>query len=459
MLCVHLPRLAPFAGLALMSVALGCGGSSSGPSGSTLLLPAGGGTVSARGGDVTLTLPAGAVAADTKVTAEPLSSPPERDRVVAGTAFRFTSTAFALPIKLRIMYDESKLPEGTAEDDLAIYKLVDGAWTPTDSVVDPDTDSVTAMVDGFSDYGILSSGSSVAAEATYDEDGLTPSVRVSWRRNGFTIGTGSTSRWQVYRNDVSASPVLVLSNPTSRVLDSSSHSNTEFTNYADFATGGTTCEHTEPANATLGSTPSPVPGRSYFYQVQAVYGITSIDLPGGGSAGGTGTTAGGTGITSGGTGVTTGTTSGSTGGEVQCYFVTEKATTGRATPLVRPIGPTSATLTSNVATLSFQAPSGIDIILRYVLEFSSDPSFPRDRTVGIAGESATGGTIVRSVDTTSGLFAGAATPDGTPLSAVPTLYCRAGIRNAADRPGPVRDPFSGLRYLYGPAATLTRPSP
>ncbi|MER3496100.1 MAG: hypothetical protein C4320_04425, partial [Armatimonadota bacterium] len=38
------------------------------------------------------------------------------------------------------------------------------------------------------------------------------------------------------------------------------------------------------------------------------------------------------------------------------------------------------------------------------------------------------------------------------------FYYRIGARNLQDRPGPVKDPQTGLRYIFGPGLRLTRPN-
>ncbi len=116
-----------------------------------------GGTVSAAGGQVTLVVPAGAVATPVTVTVAPVSAPPANPGLVANTTFDFgpNGTTFAQPVQLTIEYDPADIPSGIMEADLLLQAVVNSVWQPVPgSTVDEAANTVTGSINSFSEYGI-----------------------------------------------------------------------------------------------------------------------------------------------------------------------------------------------------------------------------------------------------------------------------------------------------------------
>lgn len=123
---------------------------------------AAGGSVATSDGGVKLDFPAGAVSGTTPITVEPAPNPPQNPDLIPGTAYEFgpDGTTFSTPVKLTIRYDKSKLPQGTAESSLGLYKLIGGSWQKiTGSGANPAAGTVSGSISSFSTYGILSGGS------------------------------------------------------------------------------------------------------------------------------------------------------------------------------------------------------------------------------------------------------------------------------------------------------------
>ncbi len=352
------------------------------------------------------------------------------------------------------------------------------------------------------------SNSRTAADDVVAEAGIFPEgsdlfgVRIKWRLDLFARGNSQRVEWQVYRNDVPDSPVLVVGGlNTSGVDDSLTGRNV---NYGDFGgvIGGSTCNNT--ANPTTSATvDGVVAGRPYTYSVALVYRLSELDLPGtttggtgglttGGTTGGlttggsglttggtTATTGGTTGLTTGGTtGLTTGGTTATTGGTTAtttgtttttggtgtttggnfCYFISARATAkGIATPLARTllVLPVSNAAVTGDSAFTFQsAVTSFPISIQYALQFSSDPNFPKNKSKVYA-------TIIRSDLGTlsSGVITGLLNKLRSDFGSSTTeLWWRVGARNVADKPGPVPD-ASGERYVFSAARRFTIPSP
>jgi hypothetical protein len=312
-----------------------------------------------------------------------------------------------------------------------------------------------------------------------------PGVRISWSRDALLRGNNEGPfNWQVYRNDDQTTPVAVTQGPNSTVIDdftgSGNNLGSNFYQSEDFGTTqGGECPGL-PGSTALTLNPL-TPGEPYSYSLEVVYRVSSLSIPSPGSTGGGGTTGGGGlttggGTTTGGTtggGLTTGggtTTGGTTGGGTTtggtttgggttgtgssfCYFITPRqAVPGIATPLVRPELRSPAQGASVTTPIAFSASSVrgsvISIALEYVIQFSSDPLFPANRTITEApfvDTTTPGGQAVTSpvIDATSYF----------PTSA--TLYWRVGVRNLADSPGPVPD-SAGRRYVFSGVRSFTR---
>ena len=117
-----------------------------------------GGQVVAAAGNVTLVLPAGALAAGTAITVSPAVNPPADPALVPGTAYDLgpNGTQFAQPVALRIRYNPAALPAGANPAQFRVARLVGGLWTPIPgSTVNVGTATVTGQTGGFSVYAIV----------------------------------------------------------------------------------------------------------------------------------------------------------------------------------------------------------------------------------------------------------------------------------------------------------------
>lgn len=341
----------------------------------------------------------------------------------------------------------------------------------------------------------------VTAEALVLPDD-TPAVRLSWRPDAFIKGNNQRFQWQIYRSDVFGAPVMIAPGFATEAIDDARPRT--FTWY-DFEgiIGGAFCDNTTPANPTDQDATGVVPGTVYTYQIELIYSLSALDLPGTG----TGTTNGGggtTGLTTGGTtGLTTGGTTGglttggtgfgggrnmvtvegiedevpfSTGGadmafgseEVfalaqtggggdRCYFASTKVPTkGQATPFLRPAlrSPVNNAVIATAPVFVFTSVRGPtqSVVIEYVLQLSDDPTFPKNRTIMPA----------------EGRFIDNSSPAGAQLSTSPVrdaltafrgsewIYWRIGARNINDNPGPV--PVGGERYIFSAPFRFRRPT-
>lgn len=138
---------------------VGCGGDDSPTTPSS---PAGqaigpaGGDITAAAGQVELSFPAGAVAAEILVTVEAASGAPADAGMITGRCYDFgpDGTQFAQPAGLTIHFDPATLPSGVTETELQLCKAVTGGWLPVvGSTVDTNAHTVTGEVISFSVYG------------------------------------------------------------------------------------------------------------------------------------------------------------------------------------------------------------------------------------------------------------------------------------------------------------------
>ncbi|UCG54455.1 MAG: hypothetical protein JSV32_07705, partial [Dehalococcoidia bacterium] len=97
--------------------------------------------------------------------------PPPEDSNVIGLVYDLgpDGTTFDPPITLTFTYDESLIPEGVVEEDLviAIYDEASGQWVELEgSVVNPETNTITAPVSHFTSFTILAYSRPVAFTAS-----------------------------------------------------------------------------------------------------------------------------------------------------------------------------------------------------------------------------------------------------------------------------------------------------
>jgi hypothetical protein len=115
-----------------------------------------GGTINLAGGNVTLTLPPGALPNDIFLTVVPATNLPSGGpNPIPGTAWDFgpDGLVFDKPVTMTIKYDPANLPQGTDESELRIHKLVNGSYVQVDAgSVDVVNHTLSAPVNGFSIY-------------------------------------------------------------------------------------------------------------------------------------------------------------------------------------------------------------------------------------------------------------------------------------------------------------------
>jgi hypothetical protein len=121
-------------------------------SAATSTLGAAGGTLSSPDGRVTLDVPAGALAADTVISIQPITNHAHGGR---GNAYRFTpdGQTFQMPVTLTFTYIDADL-EGTVAEALgAAYQSADGYWHWVKyPVLDIAAKTVTVSIVHFTDY-------------------------------------------------------------------------------------------------------------------------------------------------------------------------------------------------------------------------------------------------------------------------------------------------------------------
>lgn len=176
-----------------------------------------GGTITAASGNVSVTLPAQALAAPVALTVAPLANPPGAAGLVGGTAYDFgpNGTQFAQPVTLKIKYDAAQVSPAADPTLFRLHLLNGGVWEAVPgSSVDVATRTVTGTTTHFSSYAVaqvtipvasvalspgspfnLSAGSTQQLSATpRDAGGNALSNRlVTWNSSANLIATVSTS--------------------------------------------------------------------------------------------------------------------------------------------------------------------------------------------------------------------------------------------------------------------------
>jgi len=356
---------------------------------------------------------------------------------------------------------------------------------------------VVALV-GAGNGGSQDTVSNVAARATmYPNEAGIPAVHLTWSPNAFAGGNSQRAAWQIWRNDVLDSPIGVANGLSQDYTDALG--NTFAIGALDYAVFqanqagfNQVCNYAQSFDsANTIAVPSIAVGQQYIYQVQEVYDLLSIDLPGGsssqtsggtstastasgstasgstatgstgtgttgttGTSGSIGGTTGTTGTTGTGTTSTAGTTGTTTGGGQLCYFLTSKVTAvGLATPLNVPVlgtplqgqslnGATNFSTTSVLGTTS-------PITVQYVLEFSSTINFAKGTFFQVANFfSNQTGTIQNPG---SGIDPGVYFPNASQTT---PIYWRYGARNIADVPGPAPDALTHEPFIFCPPRTF-----
>lgn len=115
-------------------------------------LGAAGGTLSSPDGRVTLSVPAGALAADTVIAIQPITNHAHGGK---GNAYRFTpdGQTFQTPITLKFTYTDADLEGTVAQAMGAAYQSADGYWHwVRNPVLDATAKTVTVSTTHFTDY-------------------------------------------------------------------------------------------------------------------------------------------------------------------------------------------------------------------------------------------------------------------------------------------------------------------
>ena len=116
-----------------------------------------GGTATGYNGNVTVTVPAGALAVNTAISIALVSSPPADPKLVPGTAYDLgpTGTQFAQPVTLAIKYDPAQVAAGFTPSQLRVYKWTGTIWAAlTGSTVNLPTSVATGQTSSFSIYAV-----------------------------------------------------------------------------------------------------------------------------------------------------------------------------------------------------------------------------------------------------------------------------------------------------------------
>lgn len=121
---------------------------------------AGGGTVTALDGRVTLVVPPGAVSGEVGITVQPVTNVPQVGRfaAVAGSVVDLgpDGATFAQPIEVTLGYADEELPPGVIEELLGLFRFDGSTWQRVPgSRVDPAANTVTGGVTSFSTYGVV----------------------------------------------------------------------------------------------------------------------------------------------------------------------------------------------------------------------------------------------------------------------------------------------------------------
>jgi uncharacterized delta-60 repeat protein len=127
-----------------------------------------GGSVDAHNGRVSVDFPAGAVLEDTNIRVSPLANVGVPG-LVAPTVFDFgpDGAVFDSPVTLTLRYNQSEVPEGFDETQFIMLGSTHdtGELVPIPgSTVDPDANTITAPISGFSTFGMAISGCTVEGE-------------------------------------------------------------------------------------------------------------------------------------------------------------------------------------------------------------------------------------------------------------------------------------------------------
>ena len=116
-----------------------------------------GGVLSAAGGAVTLSVPAGGVAIPTLILVRPVASPLADARILPGTAFEIGPIGSSMRGTLTLRFDPAALPAGIAGESLQLYTMSGNGWVLVGgSKVDVAAKTVTGTIFGAGIYVVRS---------------------------------------------------------------------------------------------------------------------------------------------------------------------------------------------------------------------------------------------------------------------------------------------------------------
>lgn len=172
---------------------------------------ASGGTVTAENGAVILQIPAGAVAASTRIAVTPRTDVSANPNVGAAWEFGPSGTQFAAPVTMRLRYPANAFAADVDLSRLTLARLENGEWVPRAEAVsvDPATREVRGQVRSFSTWGVfsdpcapgvLSFGAAFSGTGTLNQFGcrFTSGTVSRWSRYWeFEVSAQSTFEWRV----------------------------------------------------------------------------------------------------------------------------------------------------------------------------------------------------------------------------------------------------------------------
>lgn len=134
------------------------------------MIGASGGTLSSADNRLTVKVPAGALAAETRLSISPISNTAHGG---IGTAYRLEGTeTFAQPVSLSFTFTDAEIANTAPEFLDVAFQTTDGFWQLADSVtVDASAKTITASTTHFSDWSVFSRLKLIPASARVKVDG------------------------------------------------------------------------------------------------------------------------------------------------------------------------------------------------------------------------------------------------------------------------------------------------